>query len=204
MTIPPERSARRSPLAMAILLLLRFEPMHPYGLRQRIQDWDKDRTINVSQRNAVYQTVERLVRSDLIRLREVARQENRPERAIYETTEAGDQMAVRWLTEMLASPVAEFPAFPAALAFLQSLPRDQVVVLLAQRVDSLTASLRTVREDVAAQAALVPGGLDRIHLVEVDYQLAMWEAEIRWVEALLADLRAGRIWTGEQASPAAG
>src|SRR5690349_9443803 len=107
MPTSPDRAARRSPLAMAILLLLAHEPMHPYGLRQRVQEWDKDRVINVTQRNAVYQTVDRLQRSGLVRLKEMSRHEKRPERAVYEATPEGAELALEWLADMLAIPVPE-------------------------------------------------------------------------------------------------
>jgi DNA-binding PadR family transcriptional regulator len=197
-TAGTDQPARRSPLAMAVLLLLTHEPTHPYGLRQRIQEWDKDRVINVTQRNAVYQTVDRLRRSGLIRLREMARQENRPERAVYEATEAGTQLARTWLREMLAKRTPEYPSFPAALAFLQSLDHDTVTTALEQRVAALEADVGALRSEVEARVALVPGGVDRIHLVEVEYQVAMWDAEIRWIRTLLEDLHAGRAWADGQ------
>ncbi|MBA0083588.1 MAG: helix-turn-helix transcriptional regulator, partial [Acidobacteria bacterium Pan2503] len=40
-------------------------------------------------RNSVYQTIDALVRAGLIRVRETAQEENRPERTIYEATERG-------------------------------------------------------------------------------------------------------------------
>ncbi|HET8682801.1 MAG TPA: PadR family transcriptional regulator [Micromonosporaceae bacterium] len=182
--------SRRSPLAMAVLLLLAEEPMHPYGLRQRIQEWDKDRVINVTQRNAIYQTIDRLARSGLIRLRETTRQPRRPDRTVYEATPEGVATAKRWLTEMLAVPIAEFPAFPAALAFIQSLPHAGALAALDARVAALESSINQMVTEVEARVATVPGGVDRIFLVEVDYQRAMWEAELSWVRGLVDHLRA--------------
>ena len=179
---------------MAILLLLEDEPMHPYGIRQRIQAWDKDRTVNVTQPNAVYQTVERLRRDELIRLREVTRLDNRPDRTVYETTPAGTSLAHSWLTDLLAVPAAEFPAFPAALAFVQSLPRGAVIAALEKRADTLRFTLEQVRQEVATRTAEVPGGVDRIHLIEVEYLQAMWAAEIAWVTTLVDDLHHNRVW----------
>ena len=195
MRVSADTDLRLSPLAVAILLLLAHEPMHPYGLRQRLQEWDKDRVINVSQRNAIYYTIDRLRRGGLIVLRETARQDNRPDRSVYEATEDGVARARRWLSEMLATPVYEYPTFPAALAFLLSLPAEAVVAALEKRVTALTADIRQLRQHVDSHVAQFPGGVDRIFLVEVEYQQAMWEAELRWVSQLVDDIRAGRAWT---------
>jgi DNA-binding PadR family transcriptional regulator len=183
------QSSRRSPLAMAVLLLLDVEPMHPYGLRQRIKEWDKDRVVNVSQRNAIYQTIDRLERSGLIRLRETTRQDKRPDRTIYEATAEGVATARRWLTEMLSTPVPEYPDFPAALAFLPSLPEDTVLSALETRVHELAANVAKLDAEVEAGVAMVPGGVDRIYLIEAEYQRTMWQAELTWVRDLVDELR---------------
>ncbi|MET0425242.1 MAG: PadR family transcriptional regulator [Actinoplanes sp.] len=201
MSISPDRAARRSPLAMAILLLLTHEPMHPYGLRQRVQEWDKDRVINVAQRNAVYQTVDRLRRSGLVRLKELSRHENRPERAIYEATPEGAETALAWLADMLATPVMEYPSFPAALAFVQSLPHPEVVKALEDRQHALQKNIDAWHADVDARVKQFPGGVDRIFLAEVEYQLAMWEAEKRWLAGFLDDLRTSSAWTEKAGDP---
>jgi len=100
------------------------------------------------------------------------------------------------LSEMLATPVYEYPTFPAALAFLQSIPAEAAVAALEQRVAALTADIRRLRQHVDSHVAQFPGGVDRIFLVEVEYQQAMWEAELNWVSQLVADIRAGRAWAG--------
>lgn len=187
------RPPRRSPLAMAVLLLLTVEPMHPYGLRQRIREWGKELVINVSQPNAVYQTIDRLERSGLIAVRETTRQENRPERTVYEATDEGASTAKRWLREMLATPTPEYPEFPAALAFIPSLPPEIVLSALHARVMALQDSIASLDKQVEAATAAVPGGVDRIYLIEVEYQRTMWQAELSWLGGLVDELRSKRL-----------
>lgn len=195
-----DQPSRRSPLAMAVLILLGEEPMHPYGLRQRIQEWDKDRVINVTQRNAIYQTIDRLARSGLIRLRETTRQPKRPDRTVYEATGEGMATAKRWLTEMLSVPAPEYPAFPAALAFIESLPHRSALAALEARIAALESNISRMVSEVEARIAEVPGGVDRIYLVEVDYQRTMWQAELSWVRELVADLRTREVDAREAGS----
>lgn len=64
---------RYSPLALAVLAMLTEAPMHPYRMQQLIKARGKDEVINVSQRNSLYQTIDRLMRGDLIAVRETER-----------------------------------------------------------------------------------------------------------------------------------
>jgi hypothetical protein len=78
----------------------------------------KDSVVNVGQRNSVYQTIARLLRTGLIRIQQTLRSEGRPERVVYEITDEGRASVTRWLKEMLSAPAQEYPDFPAALAFV--------------------------------------------------------------------------------------
>src|SRR5579859_3651586 len=144
------RSFQRSPLALAVLATLYEAPMHPYGMQQLIKERGKDKVINVQRRGSLYQTINQLLRADLIRVRETSREEKRPERTIYELTEKGLQVALKWMREILSAPGQEFPEFPAAVSFLGLLtPEDTLKQLelreaaLAKRMASLDAELRS-------------------------------------------------------------
>ena len=80
---------RRSVLAVAVLSMLTEEPMHPYRMQQLIKERHKDDVVNVTQRNSIYQTIERLLRDELVEVESTAREANRPERTTYQITDAG-------------------------------------------------------------------------------------------------------------------
>ncbi|MFI6301125.1 PadR family transcriptional regulator [Amycolatopsis thailandensis] len=186
-------TVRRSPLAMAVLLLLAVEPKHPYGLRQRIVDWDKDRVINVSQRNAIYQTMRRLERDGLIAVHETAKHENRPERTVFRTTERGVQVSKEWVREMLRVPAVEYPEFPAALAFVASISKSEAVAALRERLETCERSLAGFETEIDARLADFDGPVDSIHLVDADYQRTMASAEIGWLRRTLEELEADQL-----------
>src|SRR5260221_3173019 len=108
------RSFQRSPLALAILATLYEAPMHPYRMQQLIKERGKDKVINVQRRGSLYQTINQLLRADLIRVRETSRDEKRPERTIYELTGKRRQTAQAWMREILSLPTPEVPELPAA------------------------------------------------------------------------------------------
>ncbi|WP_229798837.1 PadR family transcriptional regulator [Planomonospora parontospora] len=182
-------SSRRSPLAMALLSLVAEEPMHAYRMQQLIRERRKDDVVNVAQRNSVYQTIDRLLRDGLIAVRETLREENRPERTVYELTGAGRETLRHWMRTMLSAPAREFPEFPAALAFLPVLRPDEVRWALEERLTSLEGRLSALDADLAEGAAFLP----RVFLVESEYQRAVVRAELDYVRGLVADLREGRV-----------
>ena len=186
---------RHSPLALAVLAMLTEAPMHPYRMQQLIKARGKDEVINVGQRNSLYQTIDRLLRGDLIAIRETGRDGAFPERTVYEITDAGRDTARLWLREQLAQPAREFPAFPAALSFLPLLNPDDVRRQLEVRVGALEREL--VRMDAIneeAHAIQVP----RLFLLESELVRAQITAELDWVRSVVADLKSGTLtWSPE-------
>jgi len=193
---------RHSPLALAVLAMLTEGPMHPYRMQQLIKARGKDEVINVGQRNSLYQTIDRLLRGDLIAVRETERDGAFPERTVYEITEAGRDTGRLWLREQLAQPRREFPAFPAALSFLPLLTPDDVRKQLETRVGALERELARQDETTAqARAIQVP----RLFLLEGELVRAQLVAELDWVRSVVADLQAGTItwsdaWLDEMAT----
>ena len=189
-----ERTARRSSLALAILALLYEAPMHPYRMQQLIKERGKDEVINVRQRASLYQTIDRLRRDGLIAVHGTTRAENRPERTVYELTEEGRETVLTWLREMLATPAREFPAFPAAVAYLPLLTPEDALRQLEKRENAVAEEL--VRLDNLLRDEAM--GLPRLFLLESEYLRAVLDAELSWVRAIVADLRAGRITWSEE------
>src|ERR1700677_5301211 len=106
-----------SPLGLAVLCLLYGGPLHPYGMQRLLKEWGKDQVINVGQRSTLYKTIGRLTDSGLIAVRQTERDQQYPERTVYELTPEGRGPALKSLAEMLATRRNEFPMFPAALSF---------------------------------------------------------------------------------------
>ncbi|MFF7243464.1 PadR family transcriptional regulator [Embleya sp. NPDC008237] len=181
---------RRSPLALALLGLLYREPMHPYAIQQRIKQWGKDKVVNVGQRASLYKTINRLREAELVTVRETERDQQYPERTVYEITDAGRAACHTWMAEMLDTPRNEFPEFPAALSFLALLTPDTTRELLTRRRDRLVADLAALETDAAKAAGFE---LPRVLMLEDEYLRAVTAAELAWVDAVLVDLAEGRL-----------
>lgn len=180
------RAPRRSTLALVLLALLTEAPMHPYRMQQVIRERGQDQLVNVAQRNSVYQALDRLVRDGLARPAGTTREAGRPERTVYEITEAGSETMHRWLREMVPTPAREFPEFPAALAFLAVVEPAEVHDMLTERIAAQEARL-------TALTASAPPGLPRLFLIEDEYRAAMLTAELTWLRSVVTDLASGAL-----------
>jgi DNA-binding PadR family transcriptional regulator len=186
---------RSSPLALTVLALLHYKPLHPYGLQRLIQQWGKDQVVNVGQRASLYRTIDRLLAEGLIASRGTTRDQAYPERTEYEVTDVGRSVAREWLKVMLSTPKQEFPDFPAALSNLLLLTPDELTDALEQRLATLDATVAALDASLAAEAEQ---GLPRIALLESEYIRAVTAAEQQWVGGVVADIRSGRLpWAAD-------
>jgi DNA-binding PadR family transcriptional regulator len=194
-------TSRRSPLAMMVLALLEEEPMHPYRMHELIKQRGKDAVVNVAQRNSVYQTIARLIRDGLVRVKQTAREQSRPERTVYQITPRGRATLRAWLDAMLEAPAREFPEFPAALSFVMLLAPAQARARLEARKAAVEGQLAASQ---AAHARALASGLPRLFLLDDEYRDAMRAAEVAWLASVVGDLKAKRLaWSAEWLSAVA-
>lgn len=185
---------RRSPIALVVLSLLRSAPLHPYGMQRLIRQWGKDQVVNVGQRANLYKTIRRLNEAGLIAVRQTERDQQYPERTVYELTDEGRREGAQWLAEMLATPRNEFPEFPAALSFAMLLDPGQFLAVLDQRAAVLRQELAGLETGLAGYSATLP----RVTLIEDEYRCAMITAELSWLAGVVDDLRTGALTWGEE------
>jgi DNA-binding PadR family transcriptional regulator len=186
---------RPSPLGLAVLAMLVPGPLHPYGIQRLIRHWGKDEVVNVEQRANLYKTIRRLHAAGLIAVRQTERDQQYPERTVYELTREGRRALPGWLTDMLAAVRNEYPRFPAALSFAMCLRPDELLTALEQRAAVLREDLARIDKGLNAYA----GALPRVTLLDDEYRRAIAAAELAWIDGLLDDLRAGALtWDQEQ------
>jgi DNA-binding PadR family transcriptional regulator len=190
---------RPSPLALTVLAMLAYEPLHPYRLQRLMQLWGKDRVVNVGQRANLYKTIKRLHEAGLVAVRQTERDHQYPERTVYELTEAGAAQSVAWLAEMLAAPRREFPEFPAALSYVMLLEPDTVRQVLDARAGAVRRDLAELESDLADNAGTLP----RVTMLETEYLRAVTAAELGWLQSVIDDLGAGTLsWSEEELTAA--
>lgn len=174
------RGSVSNPLALAVLACLAERPMHPYEMAATMRERGKHESIKLNY-GSLYTVVESLQKHGLIAARETVREGRRPERTVYEITEAGRLTFSSWLSELISTPAKEYTSFEAGLTLMGGLPPEQVVTLLGQRTAHLRAEIGRVRTmlDFAAEQ-----DVPQVFLVEGDYRIALLETELEWVQKL--------------------
>jgi DNA-binding PadR family transcriptional regulator len=174
------RRAVSNPLALAVLVTLCERPMHPYEMATTMRSYGKERSIRLNY-GSLYTVVNNLAKHGFIEPVSAGREGRRPERTVYQITEAGRKELDDWMAELIAVPVKEYPQFEAALSELPVLSPARALELLHARAGALEQAIADDRAELA--------GLDvpRLFLLEAEYQLTMQEAELAWLRGLVAE-----------------
>ena len=178
-----------NPLALAVLACLYERPMHPYEIASTLRERHKDESIKLNY-GSLYSVVESLKGHALITGQETERQGNRPERTVYQITDAGRLELIDWLSELLCRPVKEFTRFEAGLSLLPVLPPKDAAALLEERCKRLAVELEQYRSQ---RSSYLLRELPRLFLIESEYWMALREAELKWTRALIADITSGTL-----------
>lgn len=178
-----------SALALSILELLDEEPMHPYEMatRMRIRHHDEFIRLNFG---TLYHTVEVLERNGWIAPLEREKEGRRPERTVYQLTDAGREVLTRTLGEIIRTPQKEYPQFAAGLMFMHHLTAPDAAAHLKERAETLD---RVIEKFETVLRELLREGVSRLALIEVEHKIAMLDAERRWVRGLEEEIKSGRL-----------
>jgi len=185
----PARGSSSNPLALAVLACLHERPMHPYEMAGTLRERGKEHSIKLNY-GSLYTVVDNLAKHGLIEAVEARREGRRPERTVYQLTDTGRVKLEAWMSELLSTPVKEYPQFEAALSLMPVLHPDTVLDLLRVRIRTLE---KQIGEEQVMLDAAGKAGLPRLLLIEAEFHLALRETELSWVRSLAGDLEAGTL-----------
>jgi DNA-binding PadR family transcriptional regulator len=172
-------------MALAVLATVVQRPMHRYEMASVMRARGKDRDMDIKW-GSLYTVVQTLERNGYLETIGVTRQGARPERTVYQITDAGRAELVAWTRELIAEPEAEHTRFIAGLSVLAVLAPQDVIDLLRTRLERLSVAIDSLAAALE-QASHVP----RLFLIEDEYRISMTRAEADWTRSLLDELTAG-------------
>jgi DNA-binding PadR family transcriptional regulator len=186
-----------NPLALAVMAVLSERPMHPYQISTLLKERRKHDSIRLNY-GSLYSVVDALQREGMIVPYETVREGKRPERTVYALTTAGEAELFRWLRELIATPVKEYPQFAAGLSLIARLSKEEAIVLLEKRAEQLEREIDLARVEIEAAIRGDFGfPLPRLFLIENEYELSQREAELAWVRRVATELADGTLpWPG--------
>ena len=140
-----------NPLALAVLALLFERPMHPYEMGVIAQAAAQRGEHQIPLRLALYGD-RASAAPRFSRARETARDGRRPERTVYEITDAGRDELRAWMADLIGEPIKEYPQFEAALCLLPVLPPDEALALLRLRLERIAQNSAALTRQIEAIA----------------------------------------------------
>ncbi|MGN9837603.1 PadR family transcriptional regulator [Nonomuraea sp. H19] len=181
--------ARRHDLVgLTVLALLTVRSAHPYELHRFIVDTHKDYITGLPR--SLYHAVERLARDELITPAKTGREGRRPERTVYEITEEGRAELATRLRQLLEKPDPDRRAFVAAVSLIGCLPSADAQRALRGRAAAIEGTLAGMDAHLRAMAE---SGLPAILMLEVEYEKALYAAELDWIRGALDRLGEGEL-----------
>jgi DNA-binding PadR family transcriptional regulator len=166
-----------TPMSVMVLALLNEGDMHPYEMARLLRIRRDERLVKVTN-GTLYHSVARLLDQGLIAEVGIDREGNRPERTTYRITDSGAVAVDDWVRREL--PRIDRPAqFRVALAEAHNLERDEI------RRAALHDELSLHRSGIHGARAK---GVPEQFLLEIDRHQHLLDADLQWLDALLARL----------------
>lgn len=175
-------------VGLTVLAMLSVRESHPYELQQFIVHTRKDYVTGLPR--SLYHAIDRLSAAGLIQPGETVRDGRRPERTVYRITNGGRRELRTQLSGLIERPELDRPTFTAAVSLLGSLPVPAAREALRTRASALREMITT---GTVQLGALRDAGLPDVVLLEVEYALAMRQAELDWTGTVLARLDSGAL-----------
>ncbi|VVJ23587.1 Transcriptional regulator [Amycolatopsis camponoti] len=175
-------------LGLAVLSAVAERPMHPYEMAAVLKERGKDADMPIKW-GSLYTVVANLEKHGFLEAVESVKDGGRPERTVYRIAPAGREEFEDWVRELVGTLDREPPRFKAGLSMLGVLGPDQTISRLRERLAQLDERAEAHRAQLEQLRPLMP----RLFLIEVEYDLAMTEAEARWVRGFLEELTTGAL-----------
>jgi len=166
-----------SNIKLVLLGVLCIKPMHGYEIKHIIEDHMGDWTD--IKFGSIYFALSKLAEEQFVEIAEEGREGNRPSRTVYRITEKGRQEYIMLLRQLWTSDDKTLYALDIGLFFIGSLPKQEALRYLKERMKKTDDSLVYLRQhgeqmeqnpDIPAQARAI-----------VNHSLRHMAAERSWL-----------------------
>ena len=164
------------------------EPAHGYEIRQELETWGAQSWANVAP-GSVYHALTQMAREGLVEPVETAEPSKGPARNAYAVTKSGEREFQRLLREYLWKEKPTIDPLQPALAFLDAVPREELLAALRRRASSARASAEALRFVNEAPGHDLPAHFAESHRLGAYHA----EAEARWAEEAAEKVERGEL-----------
>ncbi|MBE3557724.1 MAG: PadR family transcriptional regulator [Ktedonobacteraceae bacterium] len=181
-----------SQIRLLILGVLHYkQPRHGYDIRRELELWGADQWTNIAY-GSIYSALKTMTEDGLIEV--VPPEQPRGKavaRTLYELTPKGRGEFERLLREYWWNLKPVIDPFQVAVAFMDCMPREELLAALRYRAELLRAQLGSI--DFLIQGKLSAPGTGR-HIAENIHLMAAHAAsELHWIEDVMPKIERGEL-----------
>lgn len=163
-------------------------PMHGYEIRQTLESWGAEHWGNVAY-GSIYFALSKMAAEGL--LTEAGTESGRgPDRKLYELTEQGRQVFLALVREHWWRYKHPVDRMPTAIAFMDVLPREELLAALRARAAGFRRALAQYPEWTRAK---LDAGAPRHSIESLRRGEAMERAELQWIEDVIEKVERGEL-----------
>jgi DNA-binding PadR family transcriptional regulator len=172
---------------LVILGLLRERPLYGYEIKQIIEEHMSDWTSIAF--GSIYFALDKLADEKFVEKVQIEQDNKRPARSVYQITDKGRDEFLHLLRGVWGDLERQYFSLDVGLAFMESLPLDEIKDYLRRRV----AKLEGIQAYVNSHQQEVQGDQEspRSSAAIFEHSRVHFQAELDWTRALLAQVERG-------------
>ncbi len=159
---------------------------HPYEIQQIIQERHMEHYIKLA-KGSLYYAVDKLVELEHIAIREVIKDQTRPDKTIYYITEEGKAAFHDLLKKQFKSETTYYHPLYTALAFIHHGESSSILELLSARIEHTKYQLEMLKRVYNLYGKGASHG--SVAIMENAHELC--EVELKWLKQLYEDAKKG-------------
>jgi DNA-binding PadR family transcriptional regulator len=173
-----------------ILGVLQFKaPAHGYEIRRELESWRAEQWAHIAY-GSIYFALSKMAEEGLVEAVSTDQIGKRPARTLYTITETGKQEFDRLLRDYWWDPKPLIDPFQVALTFMNSIPREELLLALHARADRIRAFLKMVE-----MRSMRVFAIEKPRYIQENFRLAVMheEVELRWIEEMIGKVERGEM-----------
>jgi DNA-binding PadR family transcriptional regulator len=175
-------------MKLVILGLLMEANRHTYEIRQTMKERGMNNYMKL-QDGSLYYAMDQLHKDGHVEALEVVRDTNRPEKTIYQITEAGKQKFLELLSHQLHEEIKHYHPLYVALPFTVHGDQAKIAGILEHKILEQKMIMNLMKSLYNEHLNIVPRVV--LHMMVGSYKRAF--TELKWLEELQQDARDGRL-----------
>ncbi len=167
-----------------------FQPVHGYEIKRELESWRAGSWADIAY-GSIYHALKKMSEQGMIEAASETEIPNRPAKTSYRVTEIGEAEFQRLLREHWWDFKPAIDPFQVALAFMNHMPRDELLAALHRRAGLLRLDLEA--NEWAARLKIMPPEAPRHVAENMNLAASHSEAELQWTESVIEKVERGDL-----------